>query len=83
MATFLSPNEAGTELHRLILVAVPPNPEGAKTITHAAKCMGINKATIWQWIKLDRIPPTRAREIVEMGQGRVSLDQLHRFVYAS
>lgn len=91
MATFSSPDEAGTELHRLILVAVPPNRNNAKTITNAAKVMGINKATIWQWIKLNRITPSRAKDIVAMAKigtaegqpGRVTLDQLHPFVYAS
>jgi hypothetical protein len=90
MATFHSPDEAQTELHRLILVAVPPDKNGAKTIIHAAKTLGINKATIWNWIKLDRITPARAKEIVAMGRidqpegadGRVSLDQFHPFVYA-
>lgn len=82
MAVYSSPDQATNELHRLFLVAVPENSLGNKTITHYSELAGVSKAVIWKWIKNGRLPPAQARKLVEVSEGRVSLDQLHRFVYA-
>lgn len=81
MATYSSPDDAAKEIHRLLLVAVPVNEHGNKTILHLAKLLKVSKATIWRWIELERIPPDRAKKVVDLSEGRVSLDDFHRFVY--
>lgn len=68
-------------LHQLLLVAVPANEAGRKTVMHLSHVLGVSKATIWHWIKKDFLPPDRAVQIVGISEGRVSLDELHRFVY--
>jgi hypothetical protein len=68
-------------LHELLLAAAPPNDYGRKTIMHLAEVLEVSKATIWHWIKKDFLPPERATQIVVIADGRVTLDELHRFVY--
>lgn len=83
MATYKSPEQADTDLHRILLTAVPADDKGGKTIVHLAGVMGVSRASIWYWIKNQSLPAIRAAKVVEISEGRVSLDQLHRFVYPS
>ena len=96
MATYRNPEDADTKLHRLLLKAVPENPHGNKTIAHLAERIGCTRASIFNWIKDDKLTPERAVQIVEvskrkldesgevvMGEPRVTLDDLHEFVYAA
>lgn len=73
--------ENRSELHELLLRAVPENHLGRKTVVHLSTVLGVSKATIWHWIKKDFLPPERAKQIVDISEGSVTLDALHRFVY--
>ena len=81
MAAYSSPEQATNALHRLILIAVPPNHLGNKTITHFCYLAETSRAAVWKMIKNLHVQPHMAMKIVEIGEGRVTLDQLHRFVY--
>lgn len=70
-----------SDLHAILLRAVPENQYGRKTIMRLSELTGASKATIWHWIKKDFLTPERAKQVVELSEGRVSLDELHRFVY--
>jgi hypothetical protein len=76
-----SPESVDNELLRLILVAVPPDARGEKTIINAARKLGVTRMAIWKWTRRMKISPERAQQIVEMSEGRVSLEDLHRFVF--
>lgn len=73
--------EHPTGLHEILLRAVPANAHGRKTILHLSKLMGVSKQVVWHWIKKDFLTPERAKQVVDLSEGRVSLDELHRFVY--
>lgn len=81
MAAYSSPEQATNDLHRLILVAVPPNKLGNKTIMHFCDLLGMSRSAVWKMIKNLKVQPQTARKIVEISEGRVTIDQLHRFVY--
>lgn len=83
MATYASPEDAEKELHRLLLRAVPENQHGNKTISHLASLLECTRATIFNWINDDKLPAHRAKQVVELSEGRVTLDDFHKFVYAA
>ena len=83
MATYASPEDAEKELHRLLLRAVPENQHGNKTISHLASLLECTRATIFNWINDDKLPAHRAKQVVELSEGRVILDDFHKFVYAA
>lgn len=96
MPTYHNPEDAGNPLTRLLLKAVPENEHGNKTIAHLAKLLPCTRATVFNWITDQKLPPHRATQIVDvskitgydkkgkpiLGEPRVSLDDLHQFVYA-
>lgn len=95
MPTYKSPEDADSELHRLLLRAVPENEHGNKTILHLADLMGVNRWSINKWIKKQRLGPDRALQVVEisritgyteggkpiLGEPRVTRDDFDPFVY--
>lgn len=81
MPTYQKPEDATSELHQLLLRAVPVNSHGNKTLNHLAKTLKVTKWAIRKWINNDRISPTRAMQIVGIAEGRVSLKDFDRFVY--
>lgn len=83
MATYTSPEDADTELHRLLLRAVPENKHGNKTISHLATMLECTRATIFNWINDEKLPALRAKQIVDLSEGHVTLDDFHKFVYAA
>lgn len=83
MATYTNPEDAEKELHRLLLRAVPENQHGNKTISHLASLLECTRATIFNWINDDKLPAHRAKQVVELSEGRVTLDDFHKFVYAA
>lgn len=68
-------------LKRLLLEAAPFNVQGFKSINNLAKIMGINRWSIQKWITRKRIPPGRAKEVVKLSEGRVTLEQFDPYVY--
>lgn len=81
MPVFRSPDQAPDELQRLLLIAVPPNKHGYKSIATLAKLLGISRWSINKWINSHKIPPGRAAQIVDLSEGRVSLADFSRFIY--
>lgn len=70
-----------TGLKRLLLEAAPYNVQGFKSINNLAKILGVNRWSIQKWIKRDRIPAGRAKALVAVSEGRITLDDLDRYVY--
>jgi hypothetical protein len=89
MAAFTEKRQPESELYRILLRAVPPNALGNRTIAHLAKLIPCRRWSVIKWIEAEKLTPARAKRIVEIGQigepenspGRVSLEELHPFVY--
>lgn len=81
MPVFNDPEDAPNELQRLLLLAVPRNKHGFKSINQLAKQMQISRWAIQKWIINKKLPPNRAVQLVDLSEGRVSLSDLTRFVY--
>lgn len=70
-----------TDLHCMLLKAVPPDAAGKKSIIHLAKLLKISRSSIWKWIKRGKIPPDRAVDVVDVSEGEVTLADFSRFIY--
>lgn len=81
MPIFQSPEDAPDELTRLMLVAVPKDARGHKTLSHLARTIGVSKWGLRKWINAKKIPPERAMDIVRISEGRVKIEDFHQFVY--
>lgn len=81
MAAHKDPSTGTTDLHRLLLQAVPEDAQGCKSIVHLAKLLDISRSSIWKWIKRDHIPPKRAAQVVKIAGSRVTLADFERFIY--
>jgi len=81
MPTYNSPDDVENGLHRLLLLAVPENEHGNKTLNHLAHLMTLSKWAIRKWINNEKIPPERAMQVVELSEGRVTLADFHDYVY--
>lgn len=89
MPVFNDKRQPQSELHQLLLRAVPPNGHGNKTILHLASLIPCRRWSVIKWINADKIPPARAKRIVEISKigepedspGRVTIEELHPFVY--
>lgn len=81
MPFFNDPDEAPDPLTRLILIAVPADRFGRKTLTNAARKLNVSKWGLRKWINAQKIPPERALDLVEISEGRIVIEQLHPFVY--
>ena len=68
MPVFRNPEDAPTELQRLLLRAVPENKFGNKTIDFLAELIPVNRWSVRKWITNDRIPPERVLRIVEISK---------------
>ena len=69
------------DLHRILLTAAPVNLRGERTIVHLARRLGVSRSSVWKWIETGKLPPSRAVQIVDLSEGRVTLADLSRFVY--
>lgn len=81
MPVFHDPNDAPSELQRLLLHAVPVNKHGFKSILHLSQLLGVSRWSVQKWIIKNKIPPNRAAQVVDLAEGRVSLADFTRFVY--
>jgi hypothetical protein len=81
MPVYVNPADAPSELQRLLLLAVPANKNGHKSILHLAFILGISRWAIQKWIVKGKSPPERAVQVVDISEGRVSLTDFSRFVY--
>ena len=83
MPLFTRPEDAPDELTRLILHAVPRDRHGWKTLQHFSTLMGVSKWGVRKWINAQRVPPERVMDIVRIGEGRVKVEDFHKFVFRS
>lgn len=67
-------------LHDLLLRACPPDDEGHRSIMVLADKMGLSWQNLYKWIAGKRIPPKRVRQLVEIADGRVSQEDVLKFV---
>jgi predicted transcriptional regulator len=81
MPVFHDPEDAENELQKLLLLAVPRNKHGFKSINHLAKLLKVSRWSVQKWIVRRKLPPNRAVQIVDLAEGRVSLADFTRFVY--
>lgn len=81
MPVFHDPQDAPSELQRLLLEAVPRNSHGFKSLNHLARMMNVSRWAIQKWIVNNRIPPKRAVQVVDLSEGRVSLGDFSRFIF--
>ena len=68
-------------LHDIMLRACPPDVDGIKSINILAECMNRSHNALFQAIRKGRLTPALALEIVKVSQERVSIDELHTYVY--
>lgn len=81
MPVFSDPDDAPNELQRLLLLAVPANEHGYKSILHLSKMLNLSRWAVQKWIINKKIPPQRAAQVVDLSEGRVSLADFSRFIY--
>lgn len=69
------------ELQDLLLRACPVNDKGKRSIPVLAKHLGVSTQYVYRWIDDKSIPPKFVRRLVDMGDGKVTLDDFHKFVF--
>jgi len=91
MPTYTESHQPESELHKLLLRAVPESEHGNKAISHLAKLIPVRRWSVNKWLKSQKLPPDRAMRIVEISKigeplgapGRVSIEEFHPYVYKS
>lgn len=68
-------------LYELLIRAAPPDETGTKSIRTLAQALGLSRWAVYKWIKTERVRPKRAREIVEIAEGRVQLSEFDPWIY--
>lgn len=68
-------------LQKLLLLAVPENKHGHKTLNHLAEMLHVTPWAVRKWIQKDQISPRRAQQVVDISEGRVSLADFSRFIF--
>lgn len=88
MPVYSDDNQPENELHRLLLKAVPVSEHGNKSIAHLASLIPCRRWSVNKWIRAGKLTPKRATRIVEIGrigadtpEGRITIEELHPFVY--
>lgn len=81
MPVYKKPEDTGDALHTLLLRACPENEHGNKTLTSLAKAMNLSRWAIRKWINAGKLSPERAMQVVKISEGRVTLEELHDYVY--
>lgn len=81
MTIYNDPEAAPTALHTLLLKAVPLDKNGNRTLANLAKVMGLQRYSVTLWVRKQRIPPKRAKQVAELSEGRVTVEEFNPFVY--
>ena len=68
-------------LHELLITACPPDEKGRRSIAILAQAVGVNRASVYLWMKQRKLPPERAAAVVDVSDGRVNLRDFDPFVY--
>lgn len=69
------------ELHQILLTACPPNINGSRSIRGSlAPALKVSHQYIYRWISDGRVPAKYVKKIVDVADGRVTVDELLPFV---
>lgn len=68
-------------LHDLLLRACPPNEKNEKSIYVLADRLGIRPWAVYKWISRNHIPARRAKEIVDIADGEVSISEFSPYIF--
>lgn len=80
MAVIRDIESVDNPLHKLMLQAVPENELGNKTITHLAGLIGVTPYSCWLWIGAKHLSAARALSIVEVSEGRVTIEDFLPYI---
>lgn len=69
------------KLQALLLTACPPDASGKSSIPVLAKHLGVSNQYLYKWIDTGRVPPNFVTPLVTLGEGRVSLEDFHPYVF--
>lgn len=61
------------DTRKVLLMACP---EGKKSITLVAKCLGVTRQAVYKWIKQGILPPTAVMPLVTASGGKLKKDDL-------
>ena len=93
MPVYSKENQPESELHKLLLRAVPANEHGNKSIANLADLIPCRRWSVNKWIIAGKLSPDKAMRVVEIGKmgepedadgcvvGRVKIEEFHPFVY--
>ncbi len=68
-------------LQTLLLTACPADEAGKSSIPALAKRLGVSNQYLYKWIDTNRVPPSFVTRLVELGEGRVSFEDFHPYVF--
>lgn len=68
-------------LQDLLIQACPPNERGYKSIPVLAKALDMSYYGVYKWIQSGSIPPRAAMKVVEISEGRVTLNDFTPFIF--
>ena len=68
-------------LQDLFLRACPANKDGMKSIPILARRLNRSPQSLYYCISVERITPKVVLEIIALSDGRVSLEDFHKYVY--
>lgn len=71
---------AGGAIQTILLEACPENSEGFKSIPLLASALNLSRQAVYAWIEKDCIPASRAKSLVKLSNGKVTMEQLVPFV---
>lgn len=70
-----------TTLHSLLLKACPPEKEGPGSIRGTlAPALKVSYQYVYRWIEQNKLPPKFVKQLLEIGEGRVTQEELIEFV---
>lgn len=69
------------ELHELLLRACPTDSRGKASIPMLAQHLGMSSWGVYKWIKAEKMEPGNAERVVEIGEGRVRIEDFHKFIF--
>lgn len=68
-------------LQGLLLTACPPDETGKSSIPALAKLLKVSNQYVYKWIDMNRVPPSFVTQLVDLGEGRVSFEDFHPYVF--
>ena len=73
-------------LYDLLRKALPAyrTPSGRLNVPKLAKDLGadgMSREGVYKWLRANRLTPPNAKKLVDLGDGRLKIEQLHQFVF--